>query len=158
MDVKQVKDSSVTLSHIFMPQDANPAGNVHGGVIVKIIDNAAAVVAFRHARCNVVTASVDKIDFFSPGYIGNLLTVKASINMVGRSSMEIGVRAETEDLLTGEIRHVVSAYLTFVAIDENGKPTKIPGLIIKTQEEKRRNCEALKRKEHRLITRNSKNY
>ncbi len=138
------------MSQVMQPQDANPMGNVHGGIIVKLIDNTAGAVAYRHARSNAVTASMDKIDFHSPVFIGDLLILKASLNLVGKTSMEIGVRVEAENLLTGEIRHTVSAYLTFVALDENGKPKNVPPLILETEEEKRRNCEAKLRKEDRL--------
>ena len=150
MEGKEVKDSSVTLCHVMLPEDANPAGNVHGGVIMKYIDNAAGVVATRHARSNTVTASIDRLDFHHPVYVGNLLTLRASINMVGRSSVEIGVRAESEDILTGEVHHTASAYLTFVALDENDRPKEVPPLALETQEEMRRNREARARREVRL--------
>ncbi|HVO85205.1 MAG TPA: acyl-CoA thioesterase [Syntrophobacteria bacterium] len=153
MEAKTVKDSSVTMVHAMMPQDANPAGNVHGGVVMKYIDTAAGVVALRHARCRVVTASIERLDFIHPVYVGNLLSLKASLNMVGTSSMEIGVRAETEDLLTGEVRHTVSAHLTVVALDENGRPKRVPRLILESEDEKRRNREALRRREVRLAER-----
>ncbi len=147
---KTVKDSSVTLSHVMMPQDANPAGNIHGGVIMKHIDEAAGVVAFRHTRSNVVTAAIERLEFHHPAFIGNLLTLKASMHMVGNTSMEIGVRAETEDLFTGEVCHTVSAYLTYVALDKNGRPKKVPPLILKSEDEMRRNREARSRREARL--------
>jgi len=150
MEGKRVKESSVIISHVMLPQDANPAGNVHGGVVIKNIDSAAGVVAIRHARCNTVTASIDRLDFHSPVFIGNLLTLKASVNIVGRSSMEIGVRVEAEDLVTGQIRHTASAYLTFVALDENGRPKEVPSLILETEDEKRRNRESQARKKSRL--------
>jgi len=150
MEGKRVRDSSVTISHVMLPQDANPAGNIHGGVVIKNIDSVAGVVATRHARCNTVTASIDRLDFHSPVFIGNLLTLKASVNIVGRSSMEIGVRVEAEDLVTGQVRHTASAYLTFVALDENGRPKKIPSLILETEDEKRRNRESQERRKSRL--------
>ena len=121
MEGKTVAESSVILSHVMMPQDANPAGSIHGGVVMKYIDEAAGVVAFRHTRSNVVTVAIERLEFHHPVFIGNLLTLKASIHMVGNTSMEIGVRAETEDLCTGEVRHTVSAYLTYVALDEMRK-------------------------------------
>jgi acyl-CoA hydrolase len=139
---KKVSYSSVVLSQVMLPEDTNPVGNVHGGTIMKIIDNAAYVVASRHARKNTVTASIDKIDFHNPVFLGDLLILKASINWVGRSSMEIGVRVEAENLKTGEIRHTSSAYLTFVALDDNGKPCLVPQLILETEDEIRRNKEA----------------
>ncbi len=153
MDGKKVKESSVVISHSLQPQDANVAGNVHGGVLMKHIDTAAGIVAIRHARSNAVTASIDRLDFHNPAYIGNLLTLKASLNLVGRTSMEIGVRAETEDVLTGEVRHIASAYLTYVALDENGRPREAPPLILESQEEMRRNREARARREARLAER-----
>jgi acyl-CoA hydrolase len=150
MEGKGVAESTTILSYALQPQDANPAGNVHGGVIMKHIDTAAGVVAARHARCNVVTASIDRLDFHNPAFIGNLLILKASANIVGRTSMEIGVRAEAEDIISGSIRHIASAYLTFVALDENGRPKQVPPLICETQEEIGRECEARSRRDARL--------
>jgi acyl-CoA hydrolase len=150
MNGKRIKESSVLLAHVLLPQDANPAGNVHGGVIMKHIDNAAGVAAMRHARCNVVTASIDRLDFHNPVYIGNLIILKASINMVGRTSMEVGVRAEAEDILNARLRHVASAYLTFVALDENGRPKELPPLILESDDEIRREREAHTRRDARL--------
>ncbi len=143
------------MAHMMLPEDANPSGNVHGGVIMKHIDNAAGVAAIRHSRCNVVTASIDRMNFHFPVYIGNLLTLKASVNHVGRSSMEIGVRAEAENLVTGKVRHVVTSYLTFVALDDNGRPTPVPPLILETEDEKRRNCQAEERRAIRLREKHS---
>jgi acyl-CoA hydrolase len=145
---KKVSESRMYVAHFMEPQDANIAGNVHGGVIMKNIDSIAGMVAFRHARCNVVTASIERLDFFSPVYIGNLLKLSASVNMVKKTSMEVGVRVESEDLYTGEIRHTASAYLTFVSLDERHKPKEIPLLILETDDEKRRNKEALERRLH----------
>jgi acyl-CoA hydrolase len=150
MESKTAKDSAVIMSHVMLPEDANPSGNILGGVIMKHIDTTATVVGMRHARCNAVTASVDRLDFHYPAYVGNLLTLKGSINMVGRTSMEIGVRAETEDLLTGKIRKIASAYLTLVGLDETGHTKELPRIIFKTEEEKRRNTEAIERRESRL--------
>jgi acyl-CoA hydrolase len=150
MEGKRVKDSSVIMAQMMIPQDANPAGNVHGGVVVKIIDEAAGVVAARHARSNVVTASIDRMDFHHPVFVGDVLFFKASLNLVGRTSMEIGVRVEAENLLTGEVRHAASAYLTFVALDQHGKPREIPPLILEIEAEMRRNREAKTRREIRL--------
>ena len=135
---KRVCESMVTLSHVMQPQDANPSGNIHGGVIMKLIDNAAGVVAIRHARSNVVTASIDRLDFHYPVYIGDLVTLTASLNMVGHSSMEIGVRVDSEKMTSGKILHTASAYLTFVALDKNGKSIEVPPLILDSEEEIRR--------------------
>jgi acyl-CoA hydrolase len=130
-------------------EDAN-CGNVHGGVIMKYVDTAAGAVAIRHARKICVTASIDRLDFHNPVYIGDLLILKASITMVGRTSVEVGVRVEAEDLLTGKVRHTASAYLSFVALDGKGTPTKVPPLILETEDENRRNCEAQIRRQARL--------
>jgi acyl-CoA hydrolase len=147
---KTVAYSRVIMSHMMLPQDANPAGIVHGGVVMKHIDDAAGVVAIRHTRCNIVTASIDRLDFHNPAFIGNLLTLKACLNMVGSTSMEIGVRVETEDLKTGKIRHTASAYLTFVALGKNFRPRKAPPLLLETDEEHRRNRQAKERRRIRL--------
>jgi len=102
------------------------------------VRDAAGAVAVRHARSNVVTATIDRLDFHAPVYVGNLLFLKASMNYVGRTSMEIGVRVEAEDLRTGEVRHTASAYLTFVALDDEGKPSRVPPLVLETDEDRRR--------------------
>jgi uncharacterized protein (TIGR00369 family) len=154
MEGKKVKDTSVIMSHAVSPQDANVAGNVHGGVIMKHIDTAAGVVAARHARCNAVTASIDRLDFHNPAFIGELLTIKASLNLVGKTSMEIGARVEAENPFTGEKRHIASAYLTFVALDEKHQPKEIPPLILEDADEIRRNQEAIERRKIRLSTKN----
>lgn len=153
MKSKRPQDSAISMAIVMLPEDANPAGNVHGGVIMKHIDSAAGVVAVRHASANAVTASIDRLDFHSPVYVGNLLNVKASLNMVGSTSMEIGVRVEAEDVMTGKVRHTASAYLTFVALDENHRPKRVPGLILESQDEIRRNREASARRASRLAER-----
>lgn len=150
MQGKTKKETSVIIAQEMNPQDANPAGNVHGGVIMKLIDTAAGVVAKRHAGSNVVTASIDSLDFHHPVYVGDVVFFKASINYVGNTSMEVGVRVEAENPITGEVRHTASAYLTFVALDENGKPRKVPPLILETEEDKRRYKEAERRRQIRL--------
>ncbi len=149
MNTKTVQDSMVTVVQQMMNEDANLAGNVHGGVIMKLIDNTAGIVATRHTGKNVVTASIDRMDFHSPVFIGDLLRVRASINYVGKTSMEVGVRVEAEDVITGERRHTGSAYLSFVCLDENHRPTEIPSIVFETEEEKRRNCDAKERRELR---------
>lgn len=149
MSTRIATESSLIVSYLVMPSDTNPAGNVHGGVIMKHIDNTAGIVAYRHARANVVTASIDRLDFHNPAFVGELLTLKASLNYVGRSSMEIGVRVEAENLLSGEVRHIASAYLTFVSLDENHRPKGVPQLTFETEEQCRRNQEAIERNEMR---------
>lgn len=153
MEPKQVIDSSVTIAQVMNPQDANPAGNVHGGVIMKLIDTAAAVAASRHARSNVVTASIDRLDFHHPVMIGDLLFLKASLNMVGRTSMEVGVRVEAENSITGVVRHTASAYLTFVALNADGRPREVPPLSLISEDDTRRNREAQARRQIRLTER-----
>jgi len=150
MQEKTVKEGTIIMSQVMQLHDANLAGNVHGGVIMYMIDNTAGVAAVRHAHSNVVTASIDRLDFHHPVYVGDLVTLKASINMVGRTSMEVGVRVESENIVTGKIRHTASAYLTMVALDEKGHPLEIPPLVPETDEEIRRNREARSRRDMRL--------
>jgi uncharacterized protein (TIGR00369 family) len=150
MKGKTVRETTVVMAQVMQPHNANPAGNVHGGVIMKLIDTAAGAAAARHARSNVVTASIDRLDFHHPVFVGDLLTLRASLNLVGRSSMEIGVRVESENLVSGEIRNTASAYLTFVALNSRGRPVEIPPLVSETESEARRNKEARSRRETRL--------
>ncbi len=133
-----------------LPSDANPMGNVHGGTILKLVDTAAAVAALRHSRTNVVSASIDRMDFYHPVYVGNLLILKTSVNYAGRTSMEVGVRIEAEDLKTGKVTHTGSSYITYVALDKSGRPTEVPRVIPETPEEKRRWREGKQRREQRL--------
>jgi len=150
MEGKRVEESSAVMSQLMSHQDTNLAGNVHGGVIMKLIDTASGVAAVRHARSNVVTASIDRLDFHHPVFVGDLLTLRATLNLVGRTSMEVGVRVETENPMTGVRRHTASAYLTYVALDRDGRPMLLPPLILETEEEMRRNREAKARRETRL--------
>lgn len=150
MEAKSVPNSSVIMRHMVSQQDANLAGIMHGGVVMKHIDDAAGVVAIKHTGSNVVTASIDRLDFHNPVFIGNLLTVKACINMVGRTSMEIGVRVEAEDIISQTVRHTASAYLTFVALDDCNRPAPVPPIEITTVDERRRNREARDRRKVRL--------
>ena len=145
-----MKDSEYTcqvlMSHMMLPTNANPFGHIHGGDIMKYIDDAAGVVAMKHARTTVVTASIDRLDFHKPVHIGNLLILKASLNSTGRTSMEIGVRVEAEDLLKARVTHIASAYLTFVALDENNRPTPVPQYKPDSAEAIRRKTQAQERK------------
>jgi uncharacterized protein (TIGR00369 family) len=150
MEGKTVSESAVVMTQVMSPQDVNLSGNVHGGVVMKLIDTAASVVASRHTHKNVVTASIDRLDFLYPVYVGDLVTLRASLNMVGKTSMEIGVRVESENIITGEIRHTASSYLTYVALDDDGNPTTIPPLILQTDDDKRRNREAIARRDARI--------
>lgn len=153
MEGKKVSESRVIMAQVMNPEDANSAGNIHGGAIMKLIDTAAGVAALRHARANVVTASIDRLDFHHPVFIGDFLTLAASLNFVGRTSTEVGVRVESENPLTGEKRHTASAYLTYVALDRNNRPIELPPLILETDEDRRRNKEAESRRQMRLAER-----
>lgn len=151
--MKNVKDSSITIVQHMTQMDANLAGNVHGGTIMKLIDNTAGIVAARHTGKNPVTASIDRLDFHSPVFVGDLLRLSASINYVGKTSMEIGVRVEAENMITGAVRHTASAFLTYVALDAEGKPSVIPSVSFDTEDEIRRSCEARERRKRRLAER-----
>jgi acyl-CoA hydrolase len=147
---KTVRESQHETSELMMPQHANNLGHVFGGVILSMMDKAAAIAAIRHARRNVVTASIDRVDFREPVRVGDLVVMHASVNYVGRSSMEAGVRVEAEDLLTGNRRHTNSCYLTFVAIDKDGRPVEVPLLMPETPDEERRFEAAKERRRRRL--------
>ena len=149
-EARPVKDSALETAHLMMPQDANIQGNVYGGTIMKLMDEIAGSVAALHARKNVVTASIDQMSFYQPVYIGNLLLLKSAVNYVGNTSMEVGVKIEARDLLTGKTLHTGSSYLTFVALDENGKPTEVADVIPETRDEKRRYEEGKARRKRRL--------
>ncbi len=149
MSAKRVQDSEVVMTHRPLPEDANPAGNVHGGVILKHIDLAGAVAAMRHCRTAVVTASIDRMDFRAPVHVGELMQLKASVNLAGGTSLEVGVRVEAENLLTGESRHAASAYLTFVSMGPDRRPVPVPELLLETPAQHRRNREAQRRREQR---------
>jgi len=153
MEGKKVSESIVIMGQAMNPENANPAGNVHGGDIMKLIDTAGGIAATRHARAHTVTASIDRMDFHHPVYIGDFLTLKASVNFVGRTSMEVGVRVEAENPITGEKRHTGSAYLTFVALDANKRPIQLPELILECDEDRHRNSEAAERRQMRLAER-----
>jgi len=133
-----------------MPQDANNLGHIFGGVILSMMDKTAAIAAFRHSRASVVTASIDRVDFREPIHLGDLVVMQASVNYVGRTSMEVGVRVEAEELLTGRRRHTNSCYLTFVAVDKKGHPIEVPELVPETPEEQRRYEAARERRARRL--------
>ncbi|PKN70251.1 MAG: acyl-CoA thioesterase [Deltaproteobacteria bacterium HGW-Deltaproteobacteria-12] len=150
MEGKKVSESRMIIAQAMNPENANPSGNVHGGDIMKLIDTAGGIAAARHARAHVVTASIDRIDFHHPVYIGDVITLKASVNYVGRTSMEVGVRVEAENVITGQVRHTGSAFLTFVALDAQKKPIQLPPLILETDEDRHRNQEAAKRRQMRL--------
>ncbi len=147
---KRMRDSRVTISQVMLPSDANPQGNVHGGIIMKLVDEAAAIVAVRHSRCNVVTVAVDSMTFLSPIYVGNLVTFTASLSYVGRTSMEVEVLVQAEDPMTGEKTHTNSAYVVYVALDESGQPHEVPPLLPESDEERERMARGKERQAERL--------
>ena len=138
--------SEATMTQLMVPQWVNLHGTVHGGYILMLADQIAYVVASRHAGRPTVTASFDEVDFRSPIHVGDIVTLHARVNYVGRSSMEIGVRVEAEDLLTRESRHTNSCYITMVAIDERGRPLQVPDLILETEDERARHARAAARR------------
>jgi acyl-CoA hydrolase len=142
--------SAVTLSQLMELSHGNTMGNVHGGEIMKLIDTAAGIAASRHAGGPTVTASLDQMSFLHPVHVGNVVFVHAAVNDVGRTSLEVGVRVEAEDLVSGDRTHTSSAYLVFVALDEHGRPRPVPGLVPETDKERQRQAEAKIRREHRL--------
>lgn len=147
---KTVAETRLTMSQLMLPSDANPSGNVHGGVIMRLVDTAAGAVAMRHARRRVVTVAMDKMSFLAPAYVGDMINLKASMNGVGRTSMEVGVRVEAENLITGQVVHTSSAYLVYVALDDEGRPVEVPPLVAETETERRRMRDAEARRRDRL--------
>lgn len=147
---KRVSDTQVRLGVVMNPESANALGNVHGGVIMKLVDEAGGFAAMKHARRWTVTVAVDSMDFLSAVNVGDLVTFSASVNWVGRTSIEVGVRVEAEKVLTGEVTHTNSAYLVYVALDSQGRPTPVPPLILETADDRRRWDEGARRQAHRL--------
>ena len=150
---KRIRDSRVSIGQVMLPTDANPHGNVQGGVIMKLVDEAGAIAAVRHSRRNVVTVAVDSMSFLSPIYVGNLVTLTASLSYVGRTSMEVEVLVQAEDPLTGEKTHTNSAYVVYVALDESGRPCEVPALLAETEEERERIARGKERQAERLTRR-----
>ena len=145
-----VSSTKSEYSELAMPNDANPLGHLFGGKVMSLVDLAGSISAARHARCPVVTASVDNMNFLVPVKIGELVTCYSQINRVFHTSMEVGVKVCVENLRTGEVRHTSSAYLTFVALGPDGQRVPIPAVVPVTDEEKRRYADALRRREFRL--------
>jgi acyl-CoA hydrolase len=133
--------------------EANLAGNVHGGVIMYLCDEVAGIAAVRHCGGRVVTVAMDRMTFLQPVYVGHLVTVKATVNAAWRSSMEVGVRVEAEDIRSGVVTHTSTAYLTMVALDDAGRPTEVPGIEAQSPDEQRRAREAQLRRDNRLAER-----
>jgi acyl-CoA hydrolase len=150
MDPRPPRVSRTTIAEVMMPHMANHLGNVHGGVILGMLDRVGAVSAIRHAQRVCVTASVDRVDFREPIHLGELVTMYASVNYAHRTSIEVGVRVEAENLLTGVRRHTNTCYLTFVALDDAGHPTPVPPVEPETEDERRRYREAEIRRAQRV--------
>jgi acyl-CoA hydrolase len=153
MDPKPPSASRATLIRWMSIQDANSAGFVHGGVVMRLCDEAAGIAAIKHSGRRAVTAAMDRMAFIHPVFVGELLTCSASINAVWRTSMEVGVRVEAENPVTGEKRHTSTAYLTMVALDDEGKPAPAAPLAAQTDDERRREREADVRRRNRLAER-----
>jgi uncharacterized protein (TIGR00369 family) len=150
MKPKRVTDSQVTISRLMEPGDANLLGNVHGGVLMKLIDEVGGIAAARHAQRPVVTVAIDSVTFISPIRVGDLVVLAAALTWVGRTSMEVQVRVEAEKIVTSERQHTNSAYVVYVALDDDGRPTEVPRLIAETEDQRRRMVEADVRQAQRL--------
>jgi acyl-CoA hydrolase len=153
MEARPPSQSYSVISSWMGPTDANSAGNVHGGTIMRLCDEVAGIAAIRHSGCRVVTAGMDRMTFLHPVYLGDLVTVRACVNAAWRTSMEVGVRVESENVRTGETTHTSTAYLTMVALDDEGGPTEVPPLAPETPDEVRRQREAELRRSNRLAER-----
>jgi acyl-CoA hydrolase len=150
---RKAGDSQAILVRWMGLVDANSAGYVHGGTVMKLCDEVAGLSAVRHSRCRVVTAGMDRMTFLEPIHIGELVTFSASVNAAWRTSMEVGVRVEAERPREGSVRHTNTAYLTMVALDDDGRPAEVPPLLVETPDEERREREAQTRRRNRLAER-----
>ena len=150
-----MSESETTMTELMMPHMANNLGNVFGGVILSLVDRVAAVAAIRHARQPCVTVSFDRVDFLLPIHLGELVTAMAQVNYVGRTSLEVGVKVEAENLISGERRHTNSCYVTFVAIDTAGHPVPVPSVVPESDDDRRRFEAAKARRARRLEERRS---
>jgi uncharacterized protein (TIGR00369 family) len=144
---KTIEESQVTITQLMLPSHSNFSGKIHGGFILSLMDQIAFACASRHSRNYCVTASVNKVDFLNPIEVGELVTLKASVNYTGRTSMVIGVRVESENIQTGEKKHCNSSYFTMVAKDENGKNVTVPGIILNNKNKIRRFARSIARQE-----------
>lgn len=150
---RRVSESETTLAQLMLPTDANPHGNVHGGTIMKLVDNAAGIAATRHAHRRVVTVMMDSMTFLHPVYVGDLVMLQARLTWTGRTSMEVEVVVEAENVPTGRVTRTSTAYLVYVALDDEGHPCPVPPLLLETEEERRRWQEAEARHAYRLAQR-----
>jgi uncharacterized protein (TIGR00369 family) len=153
MESQRVSDSETTLAQVMMPSDANSQGNVHGGTIMKLVDTAGGIAAIRHARHRVVTVIMDSMTFLEPVYVGDLVTIRARLTWTGRTSMETEVRVESENVASGLVTHTSTAYLVYVALDEEGKPCPVPALDLTNDDERTRWRQAEARRAYRLESR-----
>ena len=153
MEPRPVRESQAALIRWMSITDANSAGFVHGGTVMKLCDEAAGIAAIKHCRTRIVTAAIDRMTFLHPVHIGELLTCRAAVNAAWNTSMEVGVRVEAENPATGEVRHTSTAYLTMVALGDDGRPAPVPPLIAESPEEERRMREAELRRRNRLAER-----
>jgi acyl-CoA hydrolase len=153
VEPRPAAESQAVLVQWMGPTDANSAGFVHGGVVLRLCDEAAGIAAIRHSHLRVVTAAMDRMTFLLPVYVGELLTLRATVNAAWRTSMEVGVRVEAETPRSGEVRHTNTAYLTMVALDEDGRPAPVPPLAVTSPEDVRRESEAQLRRANRLAER-----
>lgn len=147
---KRIPESQVTISELMLPSHSNFNGKIHGGYILSLLDQIAFACASKHSGVYCVTASVDTVDFLAPIEIGELVTMKASVNYVGNTSIVIGIRVEAENIQTGAIKHCNSSHFTMVAKDEKGQSVKVPGLILETDNDIRRFVKAIKRSKMKL--------
>jgi uncharacterized protein (TIGR00369 family) len=156
VDGKRVSDSRVVLSTFMQPEHANAMGNVHGGWLMKLMDEAGGLCATRHARRPSVTVAVDSLTFVSPVHVGDLVIMEAQLTYVGRTSMEVEVHVEAENILTGQRTYTNSAYIVYVALGEDNRPAEVPSLILETDDERDRFERARDRQAHRLAQRSSR--
>src|SRR5258708_4476366 len=150
---RPVSASRTEMTELVLPQDSNLLGNILGGRVMHMIDIAGAIAAHRHCHRQVVTASVDHLDFLNPVRVGDLIVLEAQVNRAFHTSVEVGVQVFSEDSVAGARKHTTTAFLTFVALDDAGKPAPVPALLVKTAEEKRRYREAGERREVRMASR-----
>jgi acyl-CoA hydrolase len=153
MQARHPSDNRSVLTRWMGIEDANAAGYVHGGVIMRLCDEVAGIAAIRHCGARVVTAGMDRMTFAHPVHVGQLVTVRATVNAAWRTSMEVGVRVDSEDVRTRQIAHTSTAYLTMVALDDDGRPAPVPALLPQTPEDRRRESEAQLRRDNRLAER-----
>lgn len=151
IEFKNAEDSQVVISELMLPSHSNFNEKIHGGYILSLLDQIAFACASKHSRAYCVTASVDTVDFLKPIEIGELVTMKATVNYVGHSSMVIGIRVEAENIQTGEVKHCNSSYFTMVAKDETGNSISVPGLILKTSDQVRRFAKSIKRRDMKKV-------